>query len=243
LQIEVGFFNWINVGIVATTEGGWRHESHPGCDVRFLANHHYLSAFTVKDEAARKSNSERWQKNKYSIYADIGLGLLFFVVGKITGDLVQAALIGAAAGLGLVVVQRFVKVDLLGGFAVFGTVMLLVSAGFSLAFQSEFMVQMKSTVLGLLTAVLFLGDGLLRGGRYFGQRMQRYMPAAMNHARFAVGLGLLGLFMAGANYVVAKFFSEDFWLLYSTFLDMPLSIILAYVVFFVALEKSPRVRL
>ena len=61
-------------------------------------------------------SQRKWQRNKYSIYADMALGALFFIVGKVTEDLALAALIGAGAGLLLVVVQRFVKVDLLGGF-------------------------------------------------------------------------------------------------------------------------------
>ena len=43
---------------------------------------------------------------------------------------------GAVAGLALVVIQRFVKVDLLG-FCGFGTIMLLVSAAF-LALQDDY---------------------------------------------------------------------------------------------------------
>ena len=70
------------------------------------------------------------------------------------------------------VIQRFVKVDLLGGFAVFGTIMLLVSAAFSLALQDDYWVQMKSSVLGLLTAGVFMIDGLFRKGAYFGARIE-----------------------------------------------------------------------
>jgi intracellular septation protein A len=101
------------------------------------------------------------------------------------------------------------------------------------------MVQMKSTVLGLLTAMLFFGDGFLRRGAYFGERMQRYMPAPVNTSRMAMGLGMLGLCMAGANYAVANLFSEDAWLTYTTFLDMPLSVGLAYAVFSWAKQDVP----
>ena len=112
-------------------------------------------------------SQRKWQRNKYSIYADMALGALFFIVGKLTQDLALAALIGAGAGLLLVVMQRFVKVDLLGGFAVFGTIMLLISAAFSLALQDDYWVQMKGTVLGLLTASLFMIDGLAASRRLF----------------------------------------------------------------------------
>ncbi|MEM1404103.1 MAG: septation protein IspZ [Pseudomonadota bacterium] len=232
LTIEVGYINWWRLGVMVRRGESILYESHPGKNIRFMADSRLMNAIPTQDSAVAAEAAARWERNKYSVYADLGLGALFFVVGKVTGDLTTAALIGAAAGLTLVLLQRYVRVDLLGGFAVFGTIMLLISAGFSLAFQSEFMVQMKSTVLGLLTATLFFGDGLLRGGKYFGERMQRYMPSPIHTGRMAVGLGLLGVFMAGANYLVARFFSEDAWLTYTTFLDMPVSIALAYAVFF-----------
>lgn len=190
-----------------------------------------------ENDGLQQTDAARWEKNKYSVYADIGLGLLFFAASKITGDLTVAALVAAAAGLGLVVAQRFVSVDLLGGFAIFGTVLLLISAGFSLVFQSEFMVQMKSTVLGILVAGMMFGDGLFRRGRFFGTRVQRYLPFAIVPERIAAGMGAVGLIMAGLNYAVAVVFSEDAWLTYTTFIDTPISIGLTYAVFMWA--KAP----
>lgn len=230
--VEVGYLNWLSVGIVVTSGDTQLYASHPGKDIRFAEKSPLLSGLSVQSPEAAREAAERWEHNKYSVYADIALGAAFFLVGKITGDLTLAALIGAALGLGLVVVQRFVKVDLLGGFAVFGTVMLLISAGFSLAFQSEVMVQMKSTVLGIGTALLFFGDGLFRRGAYFGERMQRYMPAPISTSRMAVGLGALGVFMAALNYAVVRLMSEGAWLTYTTFIDTPISIGLAYAVYF-----------
>jgi intracellular septation protein A len=134
-------------------------------------------------------------------------------------------------------VQRFVKVDLLGGFAVFGTIMLLISAGFSLALQDDYWVQMKSTVLGIFTATLFMLDGVLRNGAYFGARIERYMPLPLHHGRIAIGISLTGLLMAYGNYFVAENFSEDFWLTYTTFLDIPVSMAMFYAVMFWARKK------
>jgi len=65
--------------------------------------------------------------------------LLFYAVAKLT-DLPTAAIISAIAGLSLVVVQRFVTVDLLGGMALFGTIMLLISDGFSITCQGDWAV-------------------------------------------------------------------------------------------------------
>jgi intracellular septation protein A len=172
---------------------------------------------------------QRWARNKYSIGVDVGLGLLFFVVAKMT-NLTTAALVGAAAGLAVYVVQRFVKVDLLGGLALFGVFMLLVSAGFSLAFQDEGIVKMKSTILGCFVAALMLGDALANQGRYFGGRMGRYIMEPTHPQRLALGLGLLGLLMAVLNWGVATWASTDVWLFYTTFADIVISVLLFFAV-------------
>ena len=178
----------------------------------------------------KNTEKDKWEKNKYSVYADLALGALFYIAGKITGDLTLAAMLGVAGGLGLVVLQRFVKVDLLGGFAVFGTIMLLISGIFSLLLQDDYWVQMKGTVLGLLTASVFFLDGVLRQGAYFGARIERYMPVTLHHNRLAIGMSLTGIFNALGNYLVAENFSEDFWLTYTTLLDTPLLVILMLLV-------------
>ena len=244
--VKSGYYNWWNIAIAVIEGEDIVYESHPGRDV------HYGEALLKKmmgldaesgDSAAAKmrsmaeTNQNKWQRNKYSVYADLALGALFYLVGKFTGDLALAAIVGAGAGLGLVVAQRFVKVDLLGGFAVFGTIMLLISAGFSLAFQDDYWVQMKSTILGLLTASVFMADGLLRKGAYFGGRIERYMPMPLHHDRIAIGISLTGIIMAGANYLVAENFSEDFWLTWTTFLDLPVGMALFYSVVYWARKK------
>ena len=259
-RVEVGYVNWWSVGIVVLQGEDALYETHPGKNVRVLEGLLQGTAMssmtsqadschepeTGPDQAAGsdlsvaqmvESNQSKWERNKYSIYADMALGALFFLVGKFTEDLALAAIIGAGAGLALVVVQRFVKVDLLGGFAVFGTIMLLISAGFSLALQDDYWVQMKSTVLGIFTASLFMIDGVVRQGAYFGARIERYMPIPLHHGRIATGISLTGLVMAYSNYLVAENFSEDFWLTYTTFLDIPVSMAMFYAVVYWARKK------
>ena len=224
-QVESGYFNWRNVGIAVTENGRLVHESHPGEDLRY--GEALLEDLNGKKETAGGS---KWEQNKYSIYADLGLGALFFIVSKVTGDLVLAAIVGGVTGLGLIVLQRFVKVDLLGGFAVFGTIMLGISTVFSLVLQDSYWVQMKGTALGLFTASLFMADGLLRQGAYFGARFERYMPGSLHHNRLAIGMSLMGIVSAGGNYFVAENFSEDFWLTYTTFLDFPIFMVSFFVI-------------
>ena len=242
-QLMAGFDNGGSLAIAVTEGGRTVYESHPGrslqvdrSSVQTVASEEAPGGLSV--EQMTQLSQRKWQRNKYSIYADMALGALFFIVGKVAEDLALAALIGAGAGLLLVAAQRFVKVDLLGGFAVFGTIMLLISAAFSLALQDDYWVQMKGTVLGLLTASLFMIDGLLRRGAYFGARIERYMPLPLHHDRIAIGMSLVGVVMAVANYYVANHFTEDFWLPWTTFLDLPLSMALFYAVIFWARKRS-----
>jgi intracellular septation protein A len=227
-KVESGYFNWWNVGIAVTENGRIVHESHPGEDLSY-GEALMEDLYGMKENASGAAES-KWAENKYSIYADLGLGALFFIVSKVTGDLVLAAIVGGVAGLGLIVLQRFVKVDLLGGFAVFGTVMLGISTAFSLVLQDSYWVQMKGTALGLFTATLFMADGLLRQGAYFGARFERYMPGSLHHNRLAIGMSLMGIVSAGGNYFVAENFSEDFWLTYTTFLDFPIIMVSFFVI-------------
>ncbi|MBM4212827.1 MAG: hypothetical protein FJ179_03815 [Gammaproteobacteria bacterium] len=149
-----------------------------------------------------------------------------FHFGQLTDDLPFSALATAGAGLAVVVAQRFVKVDLLGGLAIFGIVILLISAGFSWVFQDDWAVKMKSTILGVLVATITLGDAVFNKGRYFGVRLLRYMMQPMDPQRLALGLGVLGLVMAGVNWVFAEYTSQDTWLYYTSFGDFLLTVVL-----------------
>lgn len=174
--------------------------------------------------------AEQWGRNKYSFYVDLSIAALFFVLVKVTDDLPFSALVTAGAGLLVVVVQRFVKVDLLGGLAMFGVLMLLVSAGFSYAFDSDWAVKMKGTLLGGIVAALMYGDAFFNQGRYFGGRLARFMPAPIVPRRMAFGMATLGVVMAVVNYAVASWFSTDVWLYYTSFGDFVVTIALVFAV-------------
>ena len=234
-QVESGYFNWWNTGIAVIEDGHIVYESHPGKDVRYGEK----LVKKILGENSDINQKDKWRENKYSVYADLGLGALFFIVGKITGDLVFATIVGVIAGLSLILLQRFVKVDLLGGFAVFGTIMLLISGIFSLILQDEYWVQMKGTLLGLMIALVVFLDGVFRQGTYFGARFERYIPGgALHQNRLAIGMSFTGVFGALSNYFVAENFSEDFWLTYTTFLDFPIFIVLFLLVLRWSRKKS-----
>lgn len=222
-EVEAGYINWWNVGIAVRRDGMLVHESHPGRHIAMPES----AAKLARDPGMDMGT---YSKNRIPIMVDIGLGLLFYAVAKLT-DLPTAAVVGAGAGILLVIVQRFVKTDLVGGLALFGVVMLLISAGLAIAFQDDMAVKMRTTIVGLISAALFLGDGLL-GGNRLGKGMARYLPYKdIDPGRLAVGIGTLGLVMAGLNYVVAKVASTDVWLFYTTFVDFFLVMLLILLVF------------
>lgn len=222
-DIEAGYISWTNVGIAVERNGEVVHRSHPKATIAYPAR-------AVKMAVDPGTDMSRYKANRVPILVDIVLGLLFFVVAKLT-DLTTAALVGAAVGIALVIVQRFVKVDLTGGLALFGVVMLLISAGLALAFQDDMAVKMRGTIVGSISAVLFLGDGLL-GGNRLGKALVRYLPYNdIDPGRLAFGMGVLGLVMAGLNYAVARLASTDVWLFYTTFVDFFLVMLMILVVF------------
>jgi intracellular septation protein A len=223
LEVEAGYISWLNTAIAVRVDGALVHESHPG---RRIAMPERAVKMVMQQNAGGDPTYDpgKLKRNKVPILVDLATGLLFFVVAKLT-DLKTAALVGSAVGLGLVVVQRFVRVDLIGGLALFGVFMLLISAGFALLFEDEEIIKQRSTVVGLIGAACFLFDGLVLKGRKLGAALDRYMAYTdIDHRRLAIGLGLTGLVMAGGNWLVAKLFSTDVWLFYTTFLDLPLSI-------------------
>jgi intracellular septation protein A len=246
LTVEAGYVGWWKTQIAVRVNDVLRYESQPGAVIQwpqsFGATLKKDETLSPQDEARMQADEDRareqFRRNKPSLFFDIGIALLFFVVAKFS-NLTTAALVSAGVGILGAVVQRITKIDLLGGLAAFGIVMSLITAGFAWAFQDDDMVKMRSTILGLLTAGLFLADGLF-GGRFLGKRLVRYMPHPDTSAsRLALGLGLLGVFMATMNYAVANLVSTDTWLFYTTFLDMPLAMGLGFVVIKFAQPKQP----
>jgi intracellular septation protein A len=219
LDVEAGYNSWWNIGMRADLDGQTVWESHPGKPIVLPGD----AAKMIAAQSGKTGQFARMKAQWPSIAADIAIAILFFLVAKVA-DLRTAALVAAGAGLALVVLQRFVKVDLLGGMAMFGIVMTLLGAGFAILFEDDRMIMLRSTVLGGIAAALFLTDGLL-GGRYLGKRMLLYMPARdLDPRRFALGLGLAGLFMALLNWLVVEHGTQDQWLFYTTVADMPVSI-------------------
>lgn len=216
LEVDAGYINWYNIGIAVRLDGELVHQSHPG---RRIAMPERAAKMMAASGPAESYDPESWRRNRIPLGVDIGLGLVFYLVATWT-DLYTAALVGAGAGIALYVVQRIIRIDLLGGLALFGIVLLLLSAGFAFAFESEEAVKYRTVVIGLVSAGLFLADGLVARGRQLGARLMRYLPYTdIDQRRLAIGMGMLGIFAALVNLAVARLASTQVWLFYTTFAD------------------------
>jgi intracellular septation protein A len=227
LEVEAGYCSWLNVAVAVRLDGATIHESHPGTKIELPERARQMMLQKIDPgKPVPNYDPEKLKANRVPVAVDIVLGLLFFVIGKYVG-LTEAALLGAAAGIMLMIVQRITKIDLLGGLASFGIVMLLISAGFAVFFQDQEWVKQRSTIVGLIGAGALLTDGLL-GGRWLGQGMVRYVAYTdIVPWRLAFAMGLVGVVMAGSNWLVARAMSTDFWLFYTTFVDFPIVFVLA----------------
>lgn len=245
--VEAGWISTLNVGIAVRRDGALVHESHPG---RTIAYPEKMREAAMQSSATsiggaikqgwREGLEEQkqqegydptvWKRNKIPLAVDIGLGLVFFVIAKLT-DLTTAAIAGAAVGIALLIIQRITKIDLLGGLAMFGIVMMLISAGLAYTFDSDDAVKYRSTFMGLLGATLFFTDGAF-GGKRLVKRLMVYLPYTdLDPVRLGLGMGIMGLVMAGVNQTVAMLTSTEIWLYYTTFGDFVLTMALILLVF------------
>lgn len=224
LDVELGYMGAWTTGFVARVNNVVVYESHPGRVPTYpekyrdaaIQHESVNAAFRGHDPAA--SGGVFAKQNRIPFAVDIVTGLLFFIVAKLT-DLQTAAAVGVVVGFGLVLFQKITKIDVTGGLALFGILMLCISAGLAYWLADEEWIKLRGTITGIIAATFFLVDGA-RGGSYIGKGLARYMPYSdIDPGRFAIGMGCVGLLMAGLNYGAAKLLSTDGWLFYTTFID------------------------
>jgi intracellular septation protein A len=232
LEVEAGYRNLWDTAIMVRCDGTLIHESNPGAVIAYPRRMGKMVA------SGSAQDPQQWERNKLPLAVDIGSGLFFFVVAKLT-NLTTAALAAAALAIVLVVLQRITKKDLTGGMVLFGVVMTLIAAGLALAFQSDEAVKWRSTAVGLIAATFFFADGLLNRGRWIGKGLARYMPYAVDNRRLVTGMGFSALAMALLNLAAMGALSTDGWLVYHTFLDnfVAMGLVLAALTW--AREKEP----
>jgi intracellular septation protein A len=227
LEVEFGYMGLWSTGIVARIGQELIYESHKGRvpaypeKYREAATQHASIGDAYREGQARHgvTNGGVFAKhNRIPFAVDIVTGLLFYAIAKLA-DLQTAAMVGVVVGFGLIAFQKITKIDVTGGLALFGIVMLCISAGLAWWLADEEWIKLRGTITGLIAASFFLIDGM-RGGPYIGKGLARYMPYSdIDPGRFAIAMGVVGLVMAALNYIAAKLLSTDAWLFYTTFLD------------------------
>ena len=205
-----------------------------------------LDTFLAKMEALedkeitpkKQAMLERQKKLRPSIFIDICFGVLFFFVAREFG-LVTAALTGAAATIVLVALQPFTKHDLLGGFAVFGVVMSLISAGIAWGFQDDLAIKLRGTFMACIAAGFALYDGFILKGGYLGKRMAMYMEGLgqINPKRASLALAGATLLLMAIDTPLAFILTTDQWIWYNAFFDNIIAIPIIIGAMLLAREK------
>jgi intracellular septation protein A len=237
LQITNGYLDWIVLGCVARLGEAEVFRSSRRPFARFPRLQKMLRDAAASPEE-RAAMAQRNKQRLPSIIVDVAMAVVFFLIAQAYG-LTAAAVSGAGITLVLFVVQRFVKVDLLGGFAVFGVMMSLLSAGAALAFQSDLAVKLRGAVIGLIAAIVFLIDGAL-GGRYLGKRLVGYLEMLLNvrPARAALAVGTAGVVIACIDLAAAFLLSTDLWLVYNVALDGLIAAPIVFAALWIARERN-----
>lgn len=185
-----------------------------------------------------QAKQERAKARLPSIAVDLSMAVVFFIIAREFG-LTTAALTGAGVTLALFVVQRFVKVDLLGGFAVFGVVMALISAGLAMAFDNELFIKLRGSVVGVIGAGFALVDAVFNRGNYLGARMAGYMEqfVTLRPQRAAFAMAGAGLTLTAIDTPLAFILTTDQWIWYNAFLDSLIAIPIVMTAMWLARER------
>ena len=194
--------------------------------------------FGNQTPSEQKAMLERQKELRPSIIIDICFGVLFFFVAREFG-LVTAALTGAAATLALFVVQPFTKHNLLGGFAVFGVVMSLISAGIAWGFQDDLAIKLRGTIMSVIAASFALYDAFILKGGYLGKRMALYMEGMgrINPRRASFALAGATLILMSIDTPLAFILTTDQWIWYNAFFDNIIAIPIILGAMLMAREK------
>ncbi|MBU6372370.1 MAG: septation protein IspZ [Alphaproteobacteria bacterium] len=237
LDVTVGYLDWVAMGCVAQLAGADVYCSTKRAWGKFDGLKK-IAAQSGQTPEERAAVAARMKARTPSIAVDLAMGVLFFVLAKQFG-LTTAAVTGAAVTVVLFGVQRLIRVDLLGGLAVFGVVLSLLSAGAALAFQSDLAVKLRGTVIGGIGALAFLTDAAF-GGRYLGVRMVGYLETLMRlrPARASAAMGVAGLAVAVVDLAAIFSLSTDHWLIYNATLDGLVAMPIVFACLWVVRERT-----
>lgn len=240
--LTIGFVGWWSTACVVEQGGKtlWRsHEKDIALPRRVHAFLQWLDGMDTEKSPETIERDARVKALRPSIAVDIAMAVAFFFVAREFG-LVIAAVAGAGATFALIVLQRFVKVDLLGGFVVFGAIMALISAGLALAFQDDTFVKLRGSIMGVIGAGAFLVDGVY-GGKYLGKRMALYMSGLfrLDPRRASWAAAGAAVAVIAIDLPLVFLLTTDQWIWYNAFLDGLVALPVVLTAMWLARERRP----
>jgi intracellular septation protein A len=251
LIFTVGYYGMIASGLQVTWDGEMLFQSsdkpfkiprRTQAFMNWLQKHEDAEA---KAKATPKTPEQLYKEKQAkqlrpAIAVDFAFGLIFFFVAREFG-LVTAAVVGAAATFILLIVDRFVKPDLTGGFAVFGAVMALISATAAILFQDDLAVKLRGSIIGLIVCFLALIDAA-RGGQYLGKRFARYFYVfgILNPRKASLAVAASTTLIILIDTPLAFILTTDQWIWYNSFFDTLISLPIVFGAMWLAKERPSK---
>ncbi|WP_371397178.1 hypothetical protein [Fretibacter rubidus] len=245
LDFEVGALSLMKMGAVVYENGEVvaRSSNKPfydgGKTSALFAKIDDVIESTPEQDAEAREKLERSKALYPAIGVDIAMAILFFFVAREFG-LITAALAGAGVTIALTVIDRFVKPDLLGGFAAFGVVMALISASLAYFFQDDLFIKLRGSIMGCIGVCFALADAYILKGDYLGKRMARYMEGlfAIKQRAASLAMAVSSALIIMVDTPLAFMLTTDQWIWYNSFLDGFIAMPIFFGVMYLARDKS-----
>jgi hypothetical protein len=237
--------NSYSYGLEIARDGTVVYQSHPD---PFAALGAVQETIQKRSTLGSSEESKRQAEKSNEIYpalaTDVCVGLFLYIAAGYM-SLRDVAILGAAVVLALMLVdwtaERLFsrKVRLTGGLSGFGVVMLLLSAAFAWLVDNELAIMLKSSVFGLITAVLFAIDAMV-GGKYIGEPTRQYLLTFMDldPRRFSWASAMATATQSLLSAAIAIWLSRDTWLFYNYWVGPILGLTLFIVVLWKARQRS-----
>jgi hypothetical protein len=240
LAFRTGPRNLFSYGLEVAHDGTVAYQSHP----EPLAALKTIQKISSLGAAAEGKHQTEADKQFYpALAADLCVGLVLYIAAGYL-SLRDTAILGAAVVLLLMLAdwsaERIFhrKLNLTGGFSAFAVLMLLASAAFAWLVDNELAIKLKSSVLGLLAAIILAADAML-GGRYIGKRAIQYVTFMdLDPRRFAWGSAMAAAGQSLLSAAIAICLSLNAWLLYRHWVGPTLGFALGVVVLWKSRRQS-----
>lgn len=232
--------NLVSYGLEVARDGTVVYRSHPD-PFAAMGTIQKIANFGTSEEGKRQA--ERGKEYYPALATDICVGLLLYIAAGYM-SLRDVAILGAAVMLALMLVdwtaERLFsrKLRLTGGLSALAVLMLLLSAAFAWLVDNDLAIMLKSSILGLISAILFAIDAML-GGKYIGERATQYITfMKLDPRRFSWASAMATAAQSLLSGAIAIWLSRDTWLFYKHWVGPLLGVTLGIVVLWKARRQS-----